>query len=343
MRISKGFLVGVLAINLLRLQSAAGAAVIDDLVAGAKKEGAIHLHASSDLTPVGAQELAAALNKKYGLAIKVNYFPSQGFAKDIAKVITQTATGAAPEYDLMVLTEDLHAYLAQKKLHLPFNYRALGIDAKAIDHDNGSVALVHQVTLPAYNTKNVAAKDVPTTWDDLLDPKWRDGKLGIFDARYFALLAAGSWGEKKTTEYVRGLARQKPFLGRVSDLFTRLVLGEVLVAVMMADNRIYGAQKTGAPVAFAEKVEPTLLLPFNIGAIKGAVHPNTAHLFGAFMVTPEAQAIWEKYRGQTSAFLPGTRSHTFLRGREVLLMRAQDPALVERLSDEYNKTLGLSR
>ncbi len=324
--------------------SEAAVSANDELILAVKKEAAINLHAQSDLTPEGAQELGAAFNKKYGVNVKVNYFPSKGFANDVAALITQSAAGAPPDWDVMILTEDLHAVLAQRKLHLPFNYRSLGIDPKIIDHENGSIGFVHQITLPAYNTKTVAAKDVPKTWEDLLDTKWKDGKLGIFDARYFALLAAGPWGEKKTTEYVKGLSKQRPYLGRLAEVYTRLGLGEIDVAVLLSDGFVHRAKRTGAPIAFADKVEPVLILPYNIAVIKGAAHPNTARLFVSFMVSREAQAIWEKYRSQSSAFIPGTGTYNFLKGKqELLFLKARDPKLLEKWADDYNKILGFTQ
>ena len=41
-------------------------------------------------------------------------------------------------------------------------------------------------------------------WEDLLDTKWKDGKLGILSAtHHWAPLAAGPWGVEKTTALSR--------------------------------------------------------------------------------------------------------------------------------------------
>jgi iron(III) transport system substrate-binding protein len=317
---------------------------IDQLVIAAKKEGAINFQAPSLIGPKAAQLLGAAFNKKYGFDIKLNYFPSSSFTKDTAKVISQAALGVAPEWDMMVLTENNHAELAERKLHLPFDYRSLGIDPKAIQHNNGTLALSHGLVLPAFNTKVVAAKDTPRSWEDLLDPKWKDGKLGVSDATYyFSLFAAGPWGEAKTSEYVRGLAKQRPFLGRLAELSIRLELGEILVAVMLSETTVHAAKTKGAPIAFAEKVEPVLVSTTNIGVLKGAPHPNAALLFTTFNLSPEAQEIWEQYRGHTSAFVPGTRTYNFLKGKRVVFMEGQDPKMVDKLANEYSKILGFTQ
>jgi iron(III) transport system substrate-binding protein len=322
----------------------ASAAAIDGLVAGAKREGVINVNAPSALGPEAAQELGRAFNKKYGLSVKLNYSPTKGFTQDVATVISQSLMGISPEWDIMVLTENLHADLAQRKLLVPFDYKALGVDSKAVQHENGSVAFLHGIVLPTYNNQVVVAKDVPKSWEDLLDPKWKDGKLGVSDATYlFALLAAGPWGEEKTTNYVRNIAKLKPFLGRMAEVYTRLELREVLVASMLPDNFTHRAKMARAPIVHAENVDPVLILPYNVGVLKGAAHPNVAHLFTLFMVTPESQNLWDKHSGQTSAFVPGTRTYNFLKGKQTVFMGGQQQGVVERLSNEYSKILGFTR
>jgi iron(III) transport system substrate-binding protein len=301
---------------------AASKEAIDRLVAGAKKEGEINFHAPSAIGPKAAQLLGAAFNKKYGLNVKLNYFSSSSFTKDTAKAIGWGAVGVPPDWDLMVLTENNHADLWQRKLHHIFDYKSLGIDNQSIQHDGGTLALSHGLVLPAYNTKVVQSKDVPRSWEALLDPKWKDGKLGVSDATYYFALFTKAWGEQKTTEYVKSLAKQRPFLGRLAELTTRLQLGEILIATINMD--------------------PILVSTTNIGVLKGAAHPNAAVLFTAFNLSPEGQDLWEQYRGHTSAFIPGTRTYNFLKGKKVVFMEGQDPALVERLANEYSRIFGFA-
>jgi iron(III) transport system substrate-binding protein len=183
--------------------------------------------------------------------------------------------------------------------------------------------------------------DAPRTWEALLDPKWKDGKLGVSDATYYFALFTKIWGEQKTTEYVKNLAKQRPFLGRLAELTTRLQLGEILIATMLSESTLHSAKSRGAPIAFAP-VEPVLVSTTNIGVLKGAAHPNAAVLFTAFNLSPEGQELWEQYRGHTSAFIPGTRTHNFLKGKKVVFMEGQDPAVVERLATEYSKIFGFA-
>ncbi|MGH7772321.1 MAG: ABC transporter substrate-binding protein [Candidatus Binatia bacterium] len=341
----KGFY--LLAVSLVTLFTLLGwahqspAAPIDDLIAAAKKEGTIEFYAPSTLTPKGAQALGNAFNKRYGLNIALQYSPSGNMTRDIGKVVGQAATGVAPEWDIMLVTDAHHATLWLKKQLQTFDYRKLGVDPRSVHYDNGAVSFAHQFVLPAYNKKALPAKDIPKSWEDLLDPKWKGGKLGISTAtHHLSRLAVGAWGEEKGTKYVKGLAAQELSLGRLGEVATRLELGEILVAVSLTDSHIHSAEVKGSPIAFAEGIEPVISPAYHAGVPKGARHPNVAHLFALFLITPEAQQIFEKYTGHTSAFISGTKAHKYAQGKKVLYMTQDQADKIDKLARQYGKMLG---
>ncbi|MFH1019297.1 MAG: extracellular solute-binding protein [Pseudomonadota bacterium] len=316
------------------------AAPIDDLVAAAKKEGVIEFYAPSSLTLKGAQTIGEAVNKKYGLDIKLNYSSSGNMPTDVGNVVGRSASGIPPEWDIMVVTDGHHSSLWVKKLHQVYDYRALGVDPKAIQYDGGTVSFANQIVLPVYNKKLVAAKDVPQKWEDLLDPKWK-GKLGMSTAiHHLARLAAGPWGEEKTINFVKALTKQDLVLGRMGEIYSRLLLGEILVAVSLTDSELNAERNKDAPIVFAEKVLPVVAPAYQAGVLKGAKHPNLAHLIAAFLTTPEGQKIWERYGGQTSVLVPGTAAYKFAQGKKLVIMTQDQAATVDRLSKEYGKILG---
>ncbi len=319
----------------------AAAAPVDDLIAAAKKEGVLELHAASTLGPAGAQALAAAFNKKHGLNLKVNYQASGNMTRDVAKVVGLAASGVAPEWDLMVVTDAHHGSLWLRKLHLPFDYKSLGVDPNAIQYDSGAVSIANQMILPAYNNKILPAKDVPRKWDDLLDPKWKDGKIGALSStHHWARLAAGPWGVEKTTDFVKKLAALKPMLGRGGDIAQRLLLGEILVASTMHDDQIQEAAEKQSPLVFAADVRPVISAEYHAGVIKGALHPGAGHLFAAFLTTAEAQQILDKHLGLSSVHVKGTRAQKFAQGKELVFMKQDKAELIDKLSREYGKILG---
>jgi iron(III) transport system substrate-binding protein len=317
------------------------AAPIDDLIAGAKKEGVIEFYGPSTLGPEGSKDLAAAFNKKYGLNIKLNFNASGNMTRDIGKVVGLSASGQPPEWDIMVVTDSHHGSLWFRKLHKTFDYKSVGVDPKLIAYDNGAISVANQFALPAFNKKILPAKDVPKRWEDLLDPKWQGGKLGVISSvHHFARLAAGPWGEEKTTDFVKKLAAMKPTLSRAGEMAQRLLLGEVLLSATMQDSQLHESAEQGAPLVFAESVQPVVSPEYHVGVLKGAPHPNVGHLFSVFMSTREGQQLWEKHTGHSSAYVPGTKAYKFVQGKTVVYMKQDQAQLVDKLTRQYGKLFG---
>ena len=325
---------------LLPWGSIAQAGPLEDLVAGAKKEGIIEFYGPSTLGPEGAQAIVSAFNKKYGLNVKVNFTSSGNMTRDTAKVVGLSASGQPPEWDIMVVTDAHHGSLWLRKLHKTFDYTSVGVDKQRVEYDSGTISVANQFALPTYNTKLVAAKDVPQKWEDLLDPKWK-GKLGVINStHHFGRLAAGPWGDEKTLDFVKKLAAQKPLLTRAGEMAQRLILGEVLVTATLQDSQLHEAKESGAPLAFAEKVSPVISPEYHVGVIKNAPHPNVGHLMSAFMASAEVQPAWLKFTGHTSAYVPGTAAYKFAQGKQVIYMKQDQADKVDKISRQIGKILG---
>jgi hypothetical protein len=61
-----------------------------------------------------------------------------------------------------------------------------------------------------------------------------------------------------------------------------------------------------------------------------------------YLTTPEAQKIWEKYAGQSSAFIPGTSAYKYVQNKQVVYMSQDQAEMIDRLSREYGKIFGFS-
>src|SRR5262249_62197152 len=105
-----------------------------------------------------------------------------------------------------------------------------------------------------YTKQLVTSQDVANSGHDLLDHKWKGGKLGMSTATHHLARLATLWGESKTTEYVNLLERQEPMWGEFGALYTRLQLGEILVTITMTDSFTHQAKLKGAPIVHAEEV-----------------------------------------------------------------------------------------
>jgi iron(III) transport system substrate-binding protein len=322
----------------------AQATPIEDLVAAAKKEGVIELLAPSTTGQKGAQALGDSFNKKYGLNIRVNYSPSNNMTGDVAKLVMGAASRAVPEWDLMLVTDAHHATVWTKKLHQTFDYTKVGVAPALVQFDNGVVSLANQFVLPAYNRSVLPKQDVPKRWEDLLDGKWKGGKLGVSTAtHHLSRLAVGPWGESKTLDFVQGIAKQEPILGSLANLYNRLQLGEILLITTLTDSFISQAKKDGSPIVFAEGMDPVISPTYNAGVPKGAKHPNVGHLFAVYLTSLEAQEVWEQFNGQTSALIPGTTAYKYAQGKRLLQMNQSQAQTVDRLARQYGKILGFER
>jgi len=322
--------------------SLGAASPIDQLIAGAKNEGVIEFYGPSTLGPEGAQELAAGFNKKYGLNIKLNFSPSGNMTRDTAKIVGMSASGQPPEWDIMVVTDAHHGSLWLRKLQKTFNYAGAGVAKDRIEYDSGTISVANQFALPTYNSKLVAPKDVPKKWEDLLDSKWK-GKIGVINStHHWGRLAAGPWGEEKTIDFIKKLSAQKPLLTRAGEMAQRLVLGEVLVSATLQDSQLHESEKSGAPLAFADQVQPVISPEYHVGVLKNAPHPNVGHLFVIFMASPEVQVIWKKHTGHSSAYVPGTDAYKFAQGKQVVYMKQDQADKVDKISRQIGKILGFN-
>lgn len=318
------------------------AAALDELIAAAKEEGVVEFYGPSTLTPEGAEAVEAAFNKKYGSNIEFNYHPSGAMTRDVGKLIGQSASGIRPEWDVMLVTDAHHGSLWLRKLHEPYDFKKVGVDPNLIHYDSAAISFANQIVLPAYNNKTLPEKDVPKKWEDLLDPKWK-GKIGVIHStHHWARLAAGPWGEEKTTAFVTKLSKLEPTLGRPAQMFSRLQIGEVMVVASLQNSMIHRAIQKGAPLVQAE-VEPVVSPAYHAAVPKGAQHPNTGHLVAVFMTTPEGQEVWEKYTGHTSAFVPGTTVYKYAQGKQMVYMDQSKAKMVDRLSKKYGKILGFRK
>jgi iron(III) transport system substrate-binding protein len=128
----------------------------------------------------------------------------------------------------------------------------------------------------AYNSKLVAAADVPTSFADLLDAKW-SGKLVKGHPGYSGTImtATHQMARDLGWDYFEKLARQKVMQVQSSvDPPKKIALGERAVMVDGGDYNVFVHKQQGAPVeiVYAAEGSPTVSSPNAIFA--GAVNPN---------------------------------------------------------------------
>ncbi|NLA57719.1 MAG: extracellular solute-binding protein [Firmicutes bacterium] len=161
-----------------------------------------------------------------------------------------------------------------------------------------------------YNAELVDPKDVPTSYRDLADPKWRD-KIVMPDPLTHATTITWLVGlkehvfdsEAEWMEFLRGLAANRPmFVASFGPTPGPIETGEKVIGISMPK---YIVTKAPAPLDWARlEGEPLMGSARGIAVAKNAQNPNAARLFVDFWLSEKAARIlaedvgeWVLYEG----------------------------------------------
>jgi iron(III) transport system substrate-binding protein len=157
-------------------------------------------------------------------------------------------------------------------------------------------ATLLSVWVQAYNTKLIRKQDLPKTYADLLDPRWK-GKLGI-EAKnedWFASVADIMGGGEKGLQFFRNLVAKNGLSPRTGHtlLNNMVIAGEVPLALDIYNYMPEQAKRQGAPIDWFA-LEPAVARSNAIGIARHAPHPNAALLFYEYMLGEEGQRVLVK-------------------------------------------------
>jgi iron(III) transport system substrate-binding protein len=143
----------------------------------------------------------------------------------------------------------------------------------------------------AYNSQQVRPSEVPAGWDDLLDPRWRDGKITL-DPRsydwYFGMMTA--WGGQRGGDFMRRLNQQKLAFRDGNVLIANLLAaGEFPIAITYA-HLVERLRMRGAPVDWIS-LKPMVAAPISIALAARPMNPNAANLFVDLVLSKEGSEI----------------------------------------------------
>src|SRR5882672_8806921 len=178
----------------------AGTDRMQKLIEGAKKEGELSLYTSAQADDIGA--VAAAYEKKYGIKVSMWRASSE-------KVLQRAIAEARANRRAMDVAEtngpEMESMHREKILQRVASPHHADLIAPALLPHGEWVGTRLNVFVQAYNTKAVRKQDLPKTWEDLFDPKWK-GKLGIEqeDADWLAGML-GEMGEAKGTKLFKDI------------------------------------------------------------------------------------------------------------------------------------------
>lgn len=160
------------------------------------------------------------------------------------------------------------------------------------DDKNLWTAIVLNTSVMVFNTQALKPNEYPKTYEDLLRPRFKDGKISMDTELY--LWYAGQLrvrGKEKGLEFMRKLKAQNPVFRRGRTAQAQAVIaGEMVVAVEVYGHRAQAFKAAGAPLDWVA-IEPVLVLPLALMVNKNAPHPNAARLFTDFALSKEGQEL----------------------------------------------------
>lgn len=262
------------------------------LVDGAKKEGLVTVYSSAVIADTNA--IIQAFEKKYGVRVRL----WRGSSDDILRRAVTEARGERYDADLAETAGDSMEGLQRERLLAELSSPVFAqLMPGAVMPHRGWIADRLSVFTVAYNTTVIKAAELPRSYADLTDPKWK-GKLGVDDEAddsSWLMSVAGAMGKDTGLALFRKIVATNGIsVRRGHTLLSNLVVaGEVPLALNVYGYRVAALKKSGAPID-GIVLPPAFALPTGIGVLAKSPHPNAALLLLDFYLTDGQRILAER-------------------------------------------------
>lgn len=277
---------------------AQAAQTYDEIVAKAKEEGALFIAISSPGVPEGHQALIKAFNERFGLDLRIEWTPTNPVQTGTRLIAEAGAKGAVdvvgnggPQEVSVLKDRDIVKPYPWAEV---FGGKLEGFEEIAnrpMEDLRGYVLPIVDVAYGiAWNPNMIADEEVPSSWAELLDEKWK-GKFSVnslalnpLDYYTFAV------GKEQTLEMAEKTLANDPVLERGTAAATRAVaIGQVPVGL----SAFHIAERTQG-VKFKLFSDYVALNHTFIYVPESAPNPNAARLFAAWLVS-EGMSVVEEF------------------------------------------------
>ena len=294
--------------SLTEAASADGKKLLQEMIEGARKEGQLDVMITSSAGEKGGRELTTAFKRRFGLeSLNISPDLSGQESQKFNRAVAEAKSGIPPTFDLMqgeaanVLSlmdvggaerlENWQAVLAEA---VP---EAFKIKEKVSPETLAGWGFLWSTRTVAllYNPKLISEGDLPKTWKQKGDPKYR-GAFSMPPWISALLMGILKYDKNEWLEIVRALGRNKRQVFTYDAAAQRMLLGDLKFFYGNAD--IYFDQKLRDPSAPIEETfleDLTTMRQVLYVVRKGAKHPNAAKLFALWATSAEANEIFERH------------------------------------------------
>jgi iron(III) transport system substrate-binding protein len=314
----------------LAAHSLALTATPDTLIEGAKREGEVVYYASMNLSEANA--LISEFEKRYPFVkVKLN---RTGSEKLLTRVLTEARAKKSFADVIQTVEFSMHIFSRSGILarYLP---QANSLYARDFKEEGFWTTVYYNAYVTAYNTKLVAPGALPKSYEDLLEPKWKD-KLMIEStkAEWFAGMLQ-IMGQERGLHYMRALAKQQPSPREGHELLAQLVAaGEGVFDINIPAASVERMKERGAPIHWTA-LGPVPAIMVGIGISNQAAHLNAAKLFVEFVLSHDGQKLMQTPGRLVARGDLANAQAAMLKKLKIVPVH---PALAEKL-DEYAKQL----
>ncbi|OGA22714.1 MAG: ABC transporter substrate-binding protein [Betaproteobacteria bacterium RIFCSPLOWO2_02_FULL_65_24] len=267
------------------------------LIEGARKEGRVSVYNSAPVKDMAV--LSAAFEKKYGIKVTVWRASSENI---LQRAVAESRGG---RFDVDVFEtngpemEALHREKLLREVRSPTHADLM---KEAITPHREWIGTRLNIFSIAYNTKLVKKEELPKSYEELLNPRWK-GRLGIesTDHDWFAGVV-GEMGEAKGLKLFKDIVATNGMSVRTGHtLLANLVAsGEVPMALTVYNYMAEQLKNGGAPIDWLV-IPPAFARVQGVGIARRSPNPHAAVLFYDFMLS-DAQELMLKRN-----FIPTSR------------------------------------
>jgi ABC-type Fe3+ transport system substrate-binding protein len=291
--------------------------VAKELYPAAQKEGNLIIYSVWDVEHL--KVITEAFSKRFP-GIKTTYWQARN-PEIVTRVLTEFQGGQASVDS--ILSDNAPAVL-----------RAAGAMA-SYETVQKNVLVLHDPTMPTvslqiqaltFNTKKIKAAEMPKSWEEVANPKYK-GMVALDDpmrAGPLSSMLAGlkeQWkNDGRFNNFVKGLkALGVPVHKSTSAMFRLVISGEYAICMPALLHDVIEEKEKGTPVDYIRTVGP-VVFPRQAGIYAKAPNPNAAKLFAEWSISQEGQKTIDSigresarkdFKSKTSlesAFPKGTRA-----------------------------------
>lgn len=259
----------------------------EQLIAGAKNEGKLVVYGSA--TAQQLQMYFAAFNKRYPF-IKTEFFRT-GKQKLLSRVLLEEQ---AKQYTADVIhTSVIETHIMKKRgaLSKYVPSEAAAFPSQYKDPDGMWTSAYASGTLLGYNTRQLKRAELPKSYEDLLNPRWKNGlAIDSNKIEWFAMLL-----KLKGRAFMEKMAAQKPNVQPGNVLVLQLLAaGEFPIAAGVYEYSVEDMKMKGAPVDWVG-LEPVITYTVAVSLPSHPPRPFAAKLFIEWLLSKEGQEVVNQY------------------------------------------------